>query len=262
MKLILVVLGVFVLAGALASSLLMEVKRDLSNLKKDVLSLQYESDYAVNRETVGDLANQVKRLTKELEERVRIRDIQISGLQRQLDDQLVFGGLSGGITPSSNFRVNSYDWSPNNPSTPTSTFYTINTLESTGLGMGTSSYWNVAIGTTTAVHSEGVSALVVYGTTTIQTPVNSVRAFQIKNSASSSVLQFDTLNLGLGIGTSSPAIGPGISVESTGTSTIYITSQTSNRGGCIQIEGPASTTFRLYATTTNTVAVWEAGSCR
>ena len=64
-----------------------------------------------------------------------------------------------------------------------------------------------------------------------------------------------------GLGTTSPTSNAEFSIESVGTSTLYIVSGSGLSGGCIQIEGPASTTFRLYATTTGP-AIIETGTCK
>ena len=66
------------------------------------------------------------------------------------------------------------------------------------------------------------------------------------------------------LGSSTPGSTFDLSVEDQGTATgtIYASSVFGTRGGCIQLEGPGSTTFFMYATTTNTPAVWTAGTCR
>ena len=65
------------------------------------------------------------------------------------------------------------------------------------------------------------------------------------------------------LGSSTPGSTFNLSVEDQGTATgtIYASSVFGTRGGCLQLEGPASTTFRAYATTTGPL-ILESGSCR
>jgi len=63
------------------------------------------------------------------------------------------------------------------------------------------------------------------------------------------------------IGTSSPSLNADIAISSSATSTLYLASAHGTKGGCIQFEGPASTTFRAYATTTGPL-ILESGICR
>lgn len=52
-----------------------------------------------------------------------------------------------------------------------------------------------------------------------------------------------------------------IQANSNATATAYLVSNNGTKGGCIQLEGPASSTFRLYATTTGPLQV-ESGTCQ
>mgnify|MGYP001601782024 CR=1 FL=1 len=66
----------------------------------------------------------------------------------------------------------------------------------------------------------------------------------------------------VGIGTSSDlTTNVTINDSGQGTSTLFVVSQFGTRGGCLQFEGPASTTFRLYATSSQ-LAYFESGTCR
>jgi hypothetical protein len=71
-------------------------------------------------------------------------------------------------------------------------------------------------------------------------------------------------NLVLGA-TSTPGnvVGSGnvVSQNPLSTSTLKLYSTFGTRGGCVEFEGPASTTLRLYATTTGP-AVFESGTCQ
>ena len=64
-----------------------------------------------------------------------------------------------------------------------------------------------------------------------------------------------------GIGTTTPAINADLSLDSNSTTTLYISSISGDAGGCIQIEGTASTTFHMYATTTGPI-ILNSGPCR
>ena len=67
----------------------------------------------------------------------------------------------------------------------------------------------------------------------------------------------------LAVGTTSATTGSDLAIESTNaTSAIYIVSTRSDRGGCIQLEGPASTTYRLYINGATPSLVVETGSCK
>ena len=78
-----------------------------------------------------------------------------------------------------------------------------------------------------------------------------------------------TLNSTLGIATTTVGASALIAAESTSaTTTLYLASTRSDRAGCIQLEGPASTTYRIYvnptsaaATTTGGALQVEVGSC-
>ena len=67
----------------------------------------------------------------------------------------------------------------------------------------------------------------------------------------------------VGIGTSTPASGAEVAVQSDqGTSTLYLVSQDTLKGGCIQIEGAkGTTTFHTYATSTGPLYL-QAGTCK
>lgn len=172
---------------------------------------------------------------------------------------LVYAGLSGGISTPVLFDVNSGDYvSPGG--TPTTTVNQVNMFDWTGLGAGTSTIWTLGIGTSSPFFSTGVCILCVYGTSTIQTPLNTQRAFQVLNAASSSIFQVDTQNSVIGIGTSTPSQNE-VSVSSSGTSTVYGHSTSNTQGGCLQLESPAGSVFRLYATTSG-LAIFETGSCK
>lgn len=54
--------------------------------------------------------------------------------------------------------------------------------------------FSFAIATTSTAYEDGTTTLAVYGSTTIQTPEDTERAFDIRNSASSSVFRVDTVN--------------------------------------------------------------------
>jgi hypothetical protein len=63
------------------------------------------------------------------------------------------------------------------------------------------------------------------------------------------------------IGSSTPVSTSELVISSPGTSTISIFSEHTDKGGCIELNSPSSSsTFRLYATSTG-MAVWEAGGC-
>lgn len=77
-----------------------------------------------------------------------------------------------------------------------------------------------------------------------------------------------------GVGTSSPAAA--LSASTAATTTLYMTSETANVGGCIQLKASNGTMYRMYIGGNDTVAfgtttsgrpaaiaaVWEAGSCK
>ena len=85
------------------------------------------------------------------------------------------------------------------------------------------------------------------------------KAFEVAdNSSTTRVVILD--NGSLGLGTTSPS--GLLSIENTNaTSTLYIDSSRSDRGGCIQLDGPASTTYRLYIDASGPSLKVEAGSC-
>ena len=65
----------------------------------------------------------------------------------------------------------------------------------------------------------------------------------------------------VGIGTTTPSTDGELIIDSTSTTTLILSSKFGTKGGCIQFEGPASTTFRAYATTTGPL-ILESGSCK
>lgn len=65
----------------------------------------------------------------------------------------------------------------------------------------------------------------------------------------------------IGSGTSTPQGGDIAVTTVSATTTLYIAAETSTKGGCIQVKGPGTTVFRLYATAAG-VATWEAGTCK
>ena len=73
-------------------------------------------------------------------------------------------------------------------------------------------------------------------------------------------------NPALAIGTSTPASNAHVSISvpsgNAATTTLYLSSPFGTKGGCIQMENTASTTVRLYATSTGIPAVWESGACQ
>lgn len=112
-------------------------------------------------------------------------------------------GLSGGISIPIHFKIDTATYSPNG-NAPTTTALHVNSLESTGIGVGTSTKWTLGIGTSTAFYTEGISIFSAYGTSTFATPQNSLFSFRILDAASSTQFQVDTQNDRIGIGTSSP----------------------------------------------------------
>ncbi|MEK6882013.1 MAG: hypothetical protein AABY22_20510 [Nanoarchaeota archaeon] len=266
-SIILLVLVVFSLGFFFLNSFIKELEfllKDFSSLEKRLANLELESGYQATQASVAYLANKIKSLEK-LSVNLKGKDEEIESLKNELNE-IVFSGLSSGITSASNFQVNTYDWSPNSPSTPTTTIQAVNSLVSTGIGIGTSTYWTLALGTTTSTYSEGNSLLTVYGTTTVQTPINSLQAFRIFNAASSSIFQVDTLNSRIGISTSSPREGislvGSILLSPSATGTIVLNSANSLTGGCIEFKSAqATSSFHTYATTTGPLSVY-AGGCR
>ena len=110
---------------------------------------------------------------------------------------------------------------------------------------------NVGIGTTTPWGLLSV----------LQTETAGVPAFVVADVANdTSPFIIDQTGI-VGIGTSSPASNSSVVIDSSATTTLYISSQNGAKGGCIQLEGPASTTFRLIATTTGP-AMFELGTCQ
>ena len=66
----------------------------------------------------------------------------------------------------------------------------------------------------------------------------------------------------IGVATSTPSTE--ISASGTATTTLYLTSTTdgaNGKGGCIELEGPNGTVFRIYATTTGPL-IAEVGVCK
>lgn len=109
-------------------------------------------------------------------------------------------------------------------------------------------------GVTTMVNASTTQALTVAGMTYLNGGVQSIR--------SSSTLQAtgDIWSYAkLGAGTSSP--WGEISATSSATTTLYLSSDTTNKGGCIQIKGVDNNIYRMYATGTK-CAFWEAGPCK
>lgn len=95
----------------------------------------------------------------------------------------------------------------------------------------------------------------------------------MKASSTVSSGNFTVTGAKLGVGTTSPATE--VSTSGTATTTLYISSNTSNVGGCIQLRGSNGTDYRMYispgdagAYSTSTIghgtffALWEAGSCK
>ena len=100
--------------------------------------------------------------------------------------------------------------------------------------------------------------LTVYGTTTIQTPVNSPRAFRVINAASSTVFTVDTANTRVGIATGTPART--LSVTSTGTTTIYLDSTSGTQGTCLKMKNATGTDY-TFVTVEYGVLVASTISC-
>lgn len=71
---------------------------------------------------------------------------------------------------------------------------------------------------------------------------------------------FDDANWGIGSTTVGSTFDFAIEAD-LATSTLYLVSTDGRAGGCIQLEGPASTTFHMYATTTGPLLV-QTGPCR
>lgn len=97
------------------------------------------------------------------------------------------------------------------------------------------------------------------------TTTGSTGNFQTRGAISaSSTLQvtgaiFSYSNIGAG-GTSTPSMEISAYSESA-TSTLYLHSNTSGKGGCIQMNAPDGSILRMYATTTG-IARWETGGCK
>src|SRR3990167_4393524 len=102
---------------------------------------------------------------------------------------------------------------------------------------------SVGIGTTTPS-----SILNVYGSTTIQTYIDQADAFKIVNAATSTVFVFDTINIRLGIGTSSPATTTSIAGAAYITGGLGVGRATGTPGviettGVINVQGSGTSTF-------------------
>ncbi|MEK7516311.1 MAG: hypothetical protein AAB562_01815, partial [Patescibacteria group bacterium] len=79
---------------------------------------------------------------------------------------------------------------------------------------------------------------------------------------SDSIAGTSTLAGSLGVGTSTPSMVATLSIgHASATGTVFIGSSGATKGGCLQMQGPAGASFRLYATTTG-FAVFESGTCR
>jgi len=65
------------------------------------------------------------------------------------------------------------------------------------------------------------------------------------------------------VGTTTPTTNAVAELSASGsaTTTLYLGSSGSGKGGCIQLEGPNDTVYRIYATTTGPLMV-EAGACK
>jgi len=137
---------------------------------------------------------------------------------------------------------------------------------STLLGNKTASFWNAVQGFqvngTEVISSSRGSA---FTTGTFSSTLGVTGAATLSSTLSvSATTSITGGNLFIGSSTPMSVTEDGfVAINDTGqsTSTLYLVSEHGTRGGCIQLEG-ASTTFRLYATTTLTPAIWEAGTCR
>lgn len=121
--------------------------------------------------------------------------------------------------------------------------------------------------------STAASTTVVYqGTATTSIATNADSFAYATSSANIPLVKFDSSNTRVGISTTTPGRtlsvgGDGTAlIEGAGTSTLYMYSTgpitgTGARGGCIELEGPDGSAFRLYATSAQ-VAMFESGSCR
>ena len=166
-------------------------------------------------------------------------------------------GLSSGISIPVQFQQTDSTYSPL-ATGPTTTAQHINTLDGINLGRGTSTSWTLGIGTSTPFDTDGISFLSIYGTTTIQTPLNTRRAFRIQNAATSTVFQVDTISTRVGIGTSTASTT--FDVYTSGTTTMMIDSIGAIKGGCLAIKDTDGIGY-TYLTVLNGVATFSDANC-
>ena len=134
----------------------------------------------------------------------------------------------------------------------------------------------LAVGTSTMSFSvENDLYAMINGSTTIRTPVNSLRAFRVLNSAYTSLLTIDTVNSWIqslstttvGTASSTPSqefvVTGDQMISNSGTTTLFLDSTTAGNLSCIQMEstqGPVRVYIQMDGTTV-TIAE-ELGSCK
>ena len=105
------------------------------------------------------------------------------------------------------------------------------------------------IGTTTPLSAFGSTTLAIYGSTTIQTPINTLRAFNVLNAASTSIFSIDTLNSRAS--TSNFVIA---NLGNTGTECLQITNQ-----GVVSVTGSGCASG-LSGGSLNALAYWTSAT--
>lgn len=110
------------------------------------------------------------------------------------------------------------------------------------------------IGTTTPLSLYGTSTLAIYGSTTIQTPINTLHAFRIINSASTTIFSVNTVNSLASTSNLLVSNGLGVGISTTTTGVIETT-------GVINIRGAGTSTFTNGIVLTGGCLLTPAGTC-
>ena len=111
----------------------------------------------------------------------------------------------------------------------------------------------------TAYSTLGVTGLATFGAGTFSSTLGVTGVTTLGYASSTAI----TTSGALIVGTTTPTTNAVAELSASGsaTTTLYLGSSGASKGGCIQLEGPNDTVYRIYATTTGPLMV-EAGACK